>query len=152
MVNKWIFFIIVFRDSTLSRRSRRRRNMTVAAGIGYVLLALGPSLSLFVAVISQKPFLILTLLSRFLQFFFGCTYSSCIAWNDWLPICHLIANLSHAGYCSTLAWLVSLIALSAVWRAFLPFEAVSVWPYALLIFSSVAFQEALRLLLWRFYQ
>ncbi|XP_073046322.1 gamma-secretase subunit APH1-like isoform X1 [Primulina eburnea] len=90
--------------------------MTVAAGIGYVLLALGPSLSLFVAVISQKPFLILTLLS------------------------------------STLAWLVSLIALSAIWRAFLPFKTVSAWPYALLIFTSVAFQEALRLLLWRFYR
>ncbi|KAG6438044.1 hypothetical protein SASPL_102977 [Salvia splendens] len=37
--------------------------MTVAAGIGYALLALGPSLSLFVAVISRKPFLTLTLLS-----------------------------------------------------------------------------------------
>ncbi|KAE9450529.1 hypothetical protein C3L33_17564, partial [Rhododendron williamsianum] len=41
--------------------------MTVAAGIGYALLALGPSLSLFVAVISKKPFLILTLLSRRLE-------------------------------------------------------------------------------------
>nr|GMD39125.1 gamma-secretase subunit APH1-like [Ipomoea batatas]GMD99847.1 gamma-secretase subunit APH1-like [Ipomoea batatas] len=37
--------------------------MTVAAGIGYALLALGPSLSLFVAVISKKPFLVLTFLS-----------------------------------------------------------------------------------------
>lgn len=38
--------------------------MTVAAGIGYALIALGPSLSLFVSVISKKPFLILTVLSR----------------------------------------------------------------------------------------
>ncbi|KAK7818025.1 gamma-secretase subunit aph1-like [Quercus suber] len=38
--------------------------MTIAAGIGYALLALGPSLSLFVSVISKKPFLILTVLSR----------------------------------------------------------------------------------------
>ncbi|KAJ6733879.1 GAMMA-SECRETASE SUBUNIT APH-1 [Salix koriyanagi] len=37
--------------------------MTVAAGIGYALLALGPSLSLFISVISKKPFLILTVLS-----------------------------------------------------------------------------------------
>nr|GLL49428.1 gamma-secretase subunit APH1-like [Ipomoea trifida]GMD96749.1 gamma-secretase subunit APH1-like [Ipomoea batatas]GME06548.1 gamma-secretase subunit APH1-like [Ipomoea batatas] len=41
--------------------------MTVAAGIGYALLALGPSLSLFVAVISKKPFLVLTFLSRRLE-------------------------------------------------------------------------------------
>ena len=40
--------------------------MTIAAGIGYALLALGPSLSLFVSVISKKPFLILTVLSRYL--------------------------------------------------------------------------------------
>ncbi|KAJ6677669.1 GAMMA-SECRETASE SUBUNIT APH-1 [Salix viminalis] len=37
--------------------------MTIAAGIGYALLALGPSLSLFISVISKKPFLILTVLS-----------------------------------------------------------------------------------------
>ncbi|KAK6123009.1 hypothetical protein DH2020_043256 [Rehmannia glutinosa] len=90
--------------------------MTVAAGIGYALLALGPSLSLFTAVISHKPFLILTLLS------------------------------------STLAWLMTLIALSAVWRAFLPFKTAAWWPYALLILTSVAFQEALRLFLWRLYK
>ena len=42
--------------------------MTVAAGIGYALLALGPSLSLFVSVISKKPFLILTVLSRYSLF------------------------------------------------------------------------------------
>ncbi|MCD9558968.1 hypothetical protein HAX54_016677 [Datura stramonium] len=38
--------------------------MTVAAGIGCALLALGPSLSLFIVVISKKCFLILTVLSR----------------------------------------------------------------------------------------
>ncbi|EHA8591581.1 Gamma-secretase subunit APH1-like [Cocos nucifera] len=37
--------------------------MTAAAGLGYVLIALGPALSLFVSVIAKKPFLILTLLS-----------------------------------------------------------------------------------------
>jgi hypothetical protein len=42
-----------------------RGDMTVAAGIGYALLALGPSLSLFACVISKKPFLILTVLSRY---------------------------------------------------------------------------------------
>ncbi|KAH6796196.1 hypothetical protein C2S51_037182 [Perilla frutescens var. frutescens] len=90
--------------------------MTVAAGIGYALLALGPSLSLFVAVISRKPFLTLTLLS------------------------------------STLVWLMSLIALSAVWRAFLPFKTAIWWPYVLLLLSSVALQEVLRLFLWRVYK
>ncbi|KAK4428754.1 Gamma-secretase subunit APH1-like [Sesamum alatum] len=90
--------------------------MTVAAGIGYALLALGPSLSLFTAVISHKPFLILTLLS------------------------------------STLVWLMSLIALSAVWRGFIPFKTAAWWPYALLILTSVASQEALRFFLWRLYK
>ena len=41
--------------------------MSVAAGLGYVLVALGPALSLFVAVIAQKPFLILTVLSRLIS-------------------------------------------------------------------------------------
>ncbi|KAL2488988.1 Gamma-secretase subunit APH1-like [Forsythia ovata] len=90
--------------------------MTVAAGIGYTLLALGPSLSLFIAVIAKKPFLILTLLS------------------------------------STLVWLISLIVLSGLWRAFLPFKTASLWPYALIILTSVAFQEALRPLFWRIYK
>ncbi|KAK4390321.1 Gamma-secretase subunit APH1-like, partial [Sesamum angolense] len=90
--------------------------MTVAAGIGYALSALGPSLSLFTAVISHKPFLILILLS------------------------------------STLVWLMSLIALSAVWRGFIPFKTAAWWPYALLILTSVASQEALRLFLWRLYK
>jgi hypothetical protein len=90
--------------------------MTVAAGIGYVLLALGPSLSLFVAVISKKPFLILTLLS------------------------------------STLVWLISLIVLSGVWRAFLPLETTAWWPYGILILTSVVFQEGIRVVLWRVYK
>ncbi|KAH7851917.1 hypothetical protein Vadar_018311 [Vaccinium darrowii] len=90
--------------------------MTVAAGIGYVLLALGPSLSLFVAVISKKPFLILTLLS------------------------------------STLVWLISLIVLSGVWRAFLPLETTAWWPYGILILTSVVFQEGIRVVFWRVYK
>ncbi|EEF28266.1 gamma-secretase subunit APH1-like isoform X1 [Ricinus communis] len=90
--------------------------MTVAAGIGYALLALGPSLSLFVSVISKKPFLILTLLS------------------------------------STLLWLISLIVLSGVWRVFLPLKTKTWWPYALLIVTSVCFQEGLRLLFWKIYK
>ncbi|CAI9102925.1 OLC1v1001319C1 [Oldenlandia corymbosa var. corymbosa] len=92
--------------------------MTVAAGIGYALLALGPSLSLFVSVISHKPFLVLTVLS------------------------------------STLLWLMSLIALSAIWRAFLPIRSSSSsWlPFSILIFTSVVFQEGLRILFWRVYK
>ncbi|KAE8803290.1 Gamma-secretase subunit APH1-like protein [Hordeum vulgare] len=38
--------------------------MTVAAGVGYALIALGPAFSLFAGVIARKPFLVLTLLSR----------------------------------------------------------------------------------------
>ncbi|XP_062172589.1 gamma-secretase subunit APH1-like isoform X2 [Alnus glutinosa] len=90
--------------------------MTVAAGIGYALLALGPSLSLFACVISKKPFLILTVLS------------------------------------STLLWLISLILLSGVWRGFLPLKSTTWWPYGLLIFTSVAFQEGLRVLFWKVYK
>lgn len=44
---------------------QRKKTMTVSAGIGYTLIALGPSLSLFISVIAHKPFLILTLLSRY---------------------------------------------------------------------------------------
>ncbi|KAL8139639.1 hypothetical protein V2J09_005660 [Rumex salicifolius] len=90
--------------------------MTVTAGIGYALIALGPSLSLFVSVISKKPFLVLTVLS------------------------------------STLLWLVSLIILSGVWRAFLPLRTDAWWPYAILVFSSVCFQEGLRILFWKVYK
>ncbi|TKY67449.1 Gamma-secretase subunit APH [Spatholobus suberectus] len=90
--------------------------MTVAAGIGYVLVALGPSLSLFASVISKKPFLILTVLS------------------------------------STLLWLISLIVLSGIWRGFLPLNTTAWWPFGILIFSSVAFQEGLRLFFWKIYK
>ncbi|GAB4842957.1 hypothetical protein Ancab_012935 [Ancistrocladus abbreviatus] len=90
--------------------------MTVAAGVGYALIALGPSLSLFISVISKKPFLILTVLS------------------------------------STLLWLVSLIVLSGLWRAFLPLKSTAWWPYGILVFTSVCFQEALRVLFWRLYK
>ncbi|KAL9233213.1 hypothetical protein vseg_008237 [Gypsophila vaccaria] len=90
--------------------------MTLAAGIGYTLITLGPSLSLFISLFSNKPFLILTLLS------------------------------------STLLWLVSLILLSALWRGFLPFKSTSWWPYAILIISSVCFQEGLRILFWKAYK
>ncbi|CAN6580419.1 unnamed protein product [Malus baccata var. baccata] len=90
--------------------------MTIAAGIGYALLALGPSLSLFVSVISKKPFLVLTVLS------------------------------------STLLWLISLIVLSGLWRAFLPLKSSAWWPYGILIFTSVVFQEGLRVLFWKVYK
>ncbi|GAV90070.1 Aph-1 domain-containing protein [Cephalotus follicularis] len=90
--------------------------MTITAGIGYTLLAIGPSLSLFISVISKKPFLILTVLS------------------------------------STLLWLISLIVLSGLWRAFLPLKSTTWWPYALILLTSIAFQEALRLLFWRLYK
>ncbi|KAM4113950.1 hypothetical protein ACJW30_04G033800 [Castanea mollissima] len=90
--------------------------MTIAAGIGYALLALGPSLSLFVSVISKRPFLILTVLS------------------------------------STLLWLISLIVLSGLWRGFLPLNSTTWWPYGMLLFTSIAFQEGLRLLFWRVYK
>lgn len=90
--------------------------MTVAAGIGYSLIALGPSLALFISVISRKPFLILTVLS------------------------------------STLVWLVSLIVLSGLWRAFLPLNPDAWWLYGTLLLSAVAFQEALRILSWKGYK
>uniref|UniRef100_A0A2P2IK37 Gamma-secretase subunit APH1-like n=1 Tax=Rhizophora mucronata TaxID=61149 RepID=A0A2P2IK37_RHIMU len=90
--------------------------MTVVAGIGYVLIAIGPSISLFFTVISKRPFLILTVLS------------------------------------STLLWLISLIVLSGAWRAFLPLKSTSWWPYAILILTSVGFQEGLRVLFWKIYK
>ncbi|KAK3016033.1 hypothetical protein RJ639_005293 [Escallonia herrerae] len=59
--------------------------MTVAAGIGYALVALGPSLSLFVAVISKKPFLILTLLSSTLVWLISLIALSAV-WRGFLPL------------------------------------------------------------------
>ncbi|KAK1356323.1 Gamma-secretase subunit APH1-like [Heracleum sosnowskyi] len=90
--------------------------MTVAAGIGYVLIGLGPALALFVALISTKPFLILTLLS------------------------------------STLLWLITLIVLSGLWSPFLPLETTQLWPFFILLLTSIAFQEAIRILFWTAYR
>ncbi|XP_047269960.1 gamma-secretase subunit APH1-like isoform X2 [Capsicum annuum] len=59
--------------------------MTVAAGIGYALVALGPSLSLFLALISKKPFLILTLLSSTLVWLMSLIVMSAL-WRAFLPL------------------------------------------------------------------
>lgn len=53
---------------------------------------------------------------------------------------------------STLLWLISLILLSALWRGFLPLNSTILWPYAILILTSVIFQEALRVLFWKVYR
>ncbi|XP_031265658.1 gamma-secretase subunit APH1-like [Pistacia vera] len=52
----------------------------------------------------------------------------------------------------TLLWLISLIILSAVWRAFLPLKSTTWWPYALLIITSVGFEEGLRVFFWKVYK
>ncbi|KAI3407480.1 uncharacterized protein J3R85_020961, partial [Psidium guajava] len=52
----------------------------------------------------------------------------------------------------TLLWLISLIVLSGIWRAFLPLKSTTWWPYAILIITSVGFQEGLRIFLWRAYK
>lgn len=143
--------------------------MTLAAGIGYALIALGPSLSLFVSVISKKPFLILTVLSRFVE--------SISIISQFLSIVPLITLHLKLGFvitsndafllrlivllgfydfflfdCSTLLWLISLIVLSGIWRGFLPLNTTAVWPYGILILSSVAFQEGLRLFFWKIFK
>jgi hypothetical protein len=46
------------------RRGRWETRMTVAMGVGYALIMLGPAVSLFAGVVARKPFLVLTLLSR----------------------------------------------------------------------------------------
>lgn len=53
---------------------------------------------------------------------------------------------------STLFWLISLIILSGIWRVFLPIRSGAWWPYAILILTSVAFQEGIRLVFWRLYK
>nr|CAD1824497.1 unnamed protein product [Ananas comosus var. bracteatus] len=53
---------------------------------------------------------------------------------------------------SMLFWLVSLIILSGVWRGFLPVRSSSWWPYAILIITSVGFQEGIRLVFWKLYK
>ncbi|KAI0496271.1 hypothetical protein KFK09_022585 [Dendrobium nobile] len=59
--------------------------MTVAAGLGYALIALGPALSIFVSVIAKKPFLVLTLLSSTLFWLVSLILLSG-AWRAFLPI------------------------------------------------------------------
>ncbi|GAB2283879.1 hypothetical protein Dimus_018364 [Dionaea muscipula] len=59
--------------------------MTVAAGLGYALIALGPSLSLFISVISKKPFLILTVLSSTLLWLVSLIVLSGF-WRAFLPL------------------------------------------------------------------
>ncbi|KAH9301855.1 hypothetical protein KI387_013438, partial [Taxus chinensis] len=49
-----------------------------------------------------------------------------------------------------LIWLISLIILAGIWRAFLPLGS-AVWPYALILITSVGFQEGFRLLFWKLY-
>lgn len=49
-------------------------------------------------------------------------------------------------------WLISLIVLSGVWRAFLPLKTTAWWPYVILILTSVIFQEGIRILFWRAYR
>ncbi|KAI5059256.1 hypothetical protein GOP47_0025575 [Adiantum capillus-veneris] len=51
---------------------------------------------------------------------------------------------------STLIWLVSLILLSAIWRAFLPLG--SSWLLFLLLFTCVLFQEVIRPVFWFSYK
>lgn len=59
--------------------------MTVAAGTGYALIALGPALSVFVAAISTKPFLILALLSSTLFWLISLIVLSGV-WRGFLPL------------------------------------------------------------------
>ena len=56
------------------------------------------------------------------------------------------------GSSSTLFWLISLILLSGLWRAFLPLKSNAWWLYGILLLTAVAFQEGLRVLLWRVYK
>jgi len=165
----------------------REREMTVAAGIGYALVALGPSLSLFISVISKKPFLILTVLSRYarsLSFHRSHQTTNAVSYNFaihprhvtvcfisysslrtrvlwlvyWLQMKYLCVILMKfccvdlICECSTLLWLISLIVLSGIWRGFLPLNTTAWWPFGILIFSSVAFQEGLRLFFWKIYK
>ncbi|WOL11272.1 gamma-secretase subunit APH1-like [Canna indica] len=59
--------------------------MTVSAGLGYMLISLGPALSLFVSVIAKKPFLILTLLASMLFWLISLIVLSG-AWRAFLPL------------------------------------------------------------------
>lgn len=53
---------------------------------------------------------------------------------------------------STLFWLISLIILSGAWRAFLPVKSSASWTYAIVIFTSVCFQEGVRFIFWKLYK
>lgn len=77
-------------------------------------------------------------------FFFLCvsTFSLVFGFND-------ICLIKH---CSTLVWLISLIVLSGLWRAFLPLRTTAWWPYFILLLTSIAFQEGVRILFWRAYK
>ncbi|AQK69902.1 Gamma-secretase subunit APH1-like [Zea mays] len=59
--------------------------MTLAAGLGYALIALGPAFSLFSGVVVRKPFLVLTLLSSTLFWLISLIVLSGI-WRGFLPI------------------------------------------------------------------
>jgi hypothetical protein len=59
-----LFPKLVFTPAGGVRRPGRREEMTLAAGLGYALIALGPAFSLFAGVVARKPFLVLILLSR----------------------------------------------------------------------------------------
>ncbi|KAG0492186.1 hypothetical protein HPP92_005584 [Vanilla planifolia] len=59
--------------------------MTVAAGVGYALIAVGPTLSIFVSVIAKKPFLVLTVLSSTLFWLTSLIVLSG-AWRAFLPV------------------------------------------------------------------
>lgn len=75
----------------------------------------------------------------------------CFQWHCvWAVANMFVCCLFHC--CSTLVWLISLIGLSAIWRAFLPLKTTAWWPYAILILSSVSFQEGLRVLFWKVYK
>ena len=58
-------YIFSFSGNEGDLKESKALAMAISAGIGYALLALGPALSLFVSVIALKPFLVLTVLARF---------------------------------------------------------------------------------------
>uniref|UniRef100_A0A453GSK2 Uncharacterized protein n=1 Tax=Aegilops tauschii subsp. strangulata TaxID=200361 RepID=A0A453GSK2_AEGTS len=185
--------------------------MTVAAGVGYALIALGPAFSLFAGVIARKPFLVLTPSSpgpslpspqphpprpthlphpfpsnpegrgsRLAVPATAMGLGFLWPWGSWIraaprarvslvrclrlreirPLLPVVADslVSWRGrfgtvdLVGTLFWLISLIVLSGIWRGFLPLKSGVWWPYVILILTSVAFQEGIRLVFWRLYK
>jgi hypothetical protein len=63
--------------------------MTGVGGTGYALIALGPAFSLFVTVIASKPFLILTVLGRYIF--------SAIKFTSHFSFCRNLGNASCGG-------------------------------------------------------